>query len=222
MLLMHGDCLERMKEIPDSSVDMILTDPPYGTVRSMMYREMKESNSTHAWDCCVDHKLMLSECNRVLRANGALLLFGQDPYTGKLMNETHGNMPFSYRLTWLKDKYGHALLSKKAPLNYTEDICVFFKKYETVNQHPLRDFARCVFEHIGKPKRAIFSEMGNQGTCHFFRFDTDQFNLCTENTYSDLIEMYGIDRLDIFKPYEELAAIDAGFKESVRRIFNLP
>lgn len=220
--LMKGDCLERMKEIPSGSVDAVICDPPYGNVKGMSYKEMIASGSSHEWDTCIDHGQMLEECNRILRTNGALILFCQDPLTGKLMTQTHGNLPFSYRLTWVKDNYGHALLAKKAPLNYTEDICVFFKKYDTLNQHPLRDSVKSIIEHINKPKKTVFSEMGHQGVCHFFRYDTDQFGLCTEKTYNELIEIYGIDRLENFKPYGELVEIDSTFKRTFKRTFNLP
>jgi site-specific DNA-methyltransferase (adenine-specific) len=214
--LMQGDCLERMKEIPDGSVDMILTDPPYGTVNNMQL-DGWEGNKTK-WDTVIDHSKMLGECNRILRTNGSLVLFCQDPYTGKLMTDTHGNLPFSYRLTWLKDHFANALLSKKAPVNYTEDICVFFKKYDTLNQHPLRDYVKSIVDHIGKSKKLIFEEMGHQGVCHFFRYDTDQFGICTEKTYAELIELYNIDTIEGFKSYQDLMTIDRTFK----RTFNLP
>ena len=219
--LMHGDCLERMKEIKSGSVDMILTDPPYGNVKGMLYKEMIEFNSNHDWDTCIDHEAMLAECNRILRTNGALVLFSQDPYTAKLTTDTHGNLPFSYRMTWLKDNYGHALLAKKAPLNYTEDVCVFFKKYDTLGEHPLRNSVEALVEHIGKTKKAIFSEMGHQGACKFFRYDTDQFALCTEKTYEELIKIYGIDKLENFKLYSELVKIDLNFRAKSAKVFNL-
>ena len=144
--LMQGDCLERMKEIESGSVDMILTDPPYGTMNTDGGRKL----GIKGWDETLDHERMLSECNRILRTNGALVLFSQDPYTAKLMTETHGNLPFSYRMTWMKDSFANALGCKKNPVNYTEDICVFFKKYDTLSQHPLRDYCSSIFEGIGK------------------------------------------------------------------------
>ncbi|ANI22033.1 putative DNA methylase [Pseudoalteromonas phage vB_PspS-H40/1] len=222
--LMQGDCLERMKEIPSGSVDMILTDPPYGTMKGINSEFVgygRKDHDGHKWDTCLDHVKMLDECNRILRTNGALVLFCQDPYTAKLMTETHGNLPFSYRLTWLKNDFANALLCKKAPVNYIEDICVFFKKYDTLNQHPLRDSVKSIVDHIGKTKKAIFAEMGHQGACHFFRYETDQFGLCTEKTYNELIEMYGVDKLESFKPYAELVEIDSTFKRTFKRTFNL-
>jgi len=213
--LMRGDCLERMKEIPNGSVDMILTDPPYGTVRNAGLDgwENKKTN----WDVCIDHSEMLNECNRVLRTNGALVLFSQDPYTAKLMTETHGNLPFSYRMTWLKDHFANALIAKKAPVNYTEDICVFFKKYDTLNQHPLRCYALKIIEFTGKKLKQINSDLGHRRAEHFFYVDSTQFGLCTEKTYNQLTEMYGLSSQDWFKPYSELIEINRKFN----RKFNL-
>lgn len=214
--LMKGDCLERMKDIPDGSVDMILTDPPYGTVKGMVLKG--QTKETTQWDETLNHDLMLSECNRVLRTNGALVLFSQDPYTAKLMTETHGNLPFSYRMTWIKDHFASPLSAKKAPVNYTEDVCVFFKKYDTLNQHPLRDYCSSLFKHIGKNKKQLFTDLGHQGVCHFMRYDSMQFKLCTEKTYMELIEKYNINELDGFMSYQSMRDIDRRFA----RRFNLP
>lgn len=210
-----GDCLEVMKDIPDGSVDMILTDPPYGTMKGAELDGWKRRGA--GWDNCINHHKMLEECNRVLRKNGALVLFSQDPYTQKLITEEHGNLPFSYRMTWLKDHFANALIAKKAPVNYTEDICVFFKKYDQLNQHPLRDYVFTLFDFIGKNKKQLFTEMGHQGVCHFMRYETMQFGLCTEKTYNELISMYGIAGQEWFKPYSYLTEVNRKFN----RKFNL-
>ena len=209
--LIHGDCLEEMKNIPDGSVDMILTDPPYGTMLGAELDGWEEEDTK--WDKPIDHEKMLSGCNRVLRTNGVLLLFSQDPYTAKLMTKTHGNLPFSYRLTWLKDHFANALIAKKAPVNYTEDICVFFKKYDTLKQHPLRGYTIALFKYIGKDKKTLFSEMKHQGVCHFMRHNSMQFMLCTENTYNELIDMYNIDKIDCFLSYDEMTLINKQFSK---------
>ena len=223
--LMLGDCLERMKEIPDGSVDMILTDPPYGNMRGINteYNGYGRKNSDgHLWDTTIEHTGMLEQCNRILRTNGCLLLFSQDPYSAKLITEAHGNIPFSYRMTWLKNDFANALLCNKAPVSYTEDICVFFKKYDTLAKHPLRDYVCRVFEHIGRRKNELFTEMGHQGVCHFMRYETMQFALCTEKTYGELISLYGIDSVAGFMCHADLADIDDQFKRSTAREFNLP
>lgn len=111
--------------------------------------------------------------------------------------------------------------SKKAPVNYTEDICVFFKKYDQLNQHPLRDYVFTLFEFVGKNKKQLFAEMGHQGVCHFMRYETMQFGLCTEKTYNELISMYGIGEQEWFKPYSYLTEVNRKFSRKFSRKFNL-
>jgi 16S rRNA G966 N2-methylase RsmD len=218
--LMYGDCLERMKEIPSGSVDMVLTDPPYGTVKGVgdgsVQHGMKGKTD---WDTCIDHNAMLAECNRILRTNGALVLFSQDPYTAKLMTDTHGNLPFSYRMTWLKDHFANSLIAKKAPVNYTEDVCVFFKKYDTLGEHPLRDYASQLRVHCEYNRKRFIDEFGSAKLQHFMESNScaQQFGLCTEDAYLELVLAYEVNNMNNFKPYSELLEIDAKF----RRTFNL-
>jgi DNA modification methylase len=213
--LMQGDCLEIMQDIPDGSVDMVLTDPPYGTVKGLGDGNVKHGmKGKTEWDSVIDQDLMLNECNRILRPNGCLVLFSQDPYTQKLIVEAHGNLPFSYRYTWLKDHFANALASKKAPVNYTEDVCVFFKKYDTLNQHPLREYSRKLMKDNQTNPKKIDSDLGHQRFNHFARTDSTQFGLCTKKTYEEFLEFYGVEE---YKTYEELVEIDNAFK----RTFNL-
>jgi site-specific DNA-methyltransferase (adenine-specific) len=214
--LMQGDCLERMKEIPDGSVDMVLTDPPYGTVKGAGLDGWQ--NDKVGWDTCIDTVAMLAECNRVLRTNGALVLFSQEPYTSHLITNSHGNLPFSYRMTWLKDHFANALIAKKAPVNYTEDVCVFFKKYDTLGQHPLRDYSKKIMDFIGLTLKQINAELGHRKAEHFFYVDSTQYGLCTESVYEELCCYFYIARESWFIPYAELKDIDRRFA----RRFNLP
>ena len=214
--LMLGDCLERMKEIPDGSVDMILTDPPYGTIAGAGLDGWNEKST--AWDVALAPADFLEHCNRLLRVNGALVLFSQEPYTSRLITEAHGNLPFSYRMAWLKDHFANALIAKKAPVSYFEDVLVFFKKYDTMAQHPLRDYAMRVLAHCGGSLKAINAELGHRRAEHFFYIESTQFGLCTEKTYRELCALYGIQGQEWFKPYAELKEIDRRFS----RRFNLP
>ena len=217
--LMHGDCLERMKEIPSGSVDMVLTDPPYGTVKGAGLDGWGGEKTD--WDVKLDTQAMLNECNRILRPNGALVLFAQEPYTGELITQAHGNLPFSYRYTWLKDHFANALIAKKAPVNYTEDVLVFFKKHtkhDFDGCHPLRQYAKKVMEHIGKGLKDINSDLGHRRAEHFFYVDSTQFGLCTETTYGQLVERYRFDGAPWFMPFCELVDIELRFS----RLFNLP
>jgi site-specific DNA-methyltransferase (adenine-specific) len=219
---MQGDCLERMKEIESGSINMILTDPPYGTVKNIADSDLISHGMKGKtdWDVVIDQKEMLDECNRILRTNGALALFCQDPYTVKLMTETHGNLPFSYRLTWLKDHFANALIAKKAPVNYTEDICVFFKKYDTLNQHPLREYSRKIMSHIGRGLKEINSDLGHRRAEHFFYVDSTQFGLCTEITYQQIIDFYSLNSVSWLMSFSEMKETNDSF--GARRVFNLP
>ena len=108
--LMKGDCLERMKEIPDGSVDMILADPPYGTTACK-------------WDSVIDLPLMWEQLKRIIKPNGAIALFGSQPFTSVLVSS---NIT-SYRHSWVWDKNlaANFASANKQPLKVTEDILVF-------------------------------------------------------------------------------------------------
>ena len=229
--LIHGDCLEKMKDIPDGSIDMILTDPPYGTMKGVDYGSWE--NSRNDWDEIIDTSKMLNECNRVLRTNGALVLFAQEPYTSHLITNQHGNLPFSYRMTWLKDHFANSLIAKKAPVNYTEDVCVFFKrhtKHDFKGEHPLRDYAKKIMTYTGKSLKQINNDLGHRRAEHFFYVGSTQFGLCTEKTYNELIKIYGIGEQDWFVSFSELHEVNRVYRENLiqkmtnenPKIFNLP
>lgn len=119
--LMFGDCLERMKEIPDGSVDLILTDPPYGTISCK-------------WDNVINFDLMWIELKRIIKPNGAIVLFGNEPFTSLLI--TSNLKGFKYRLDWNKKIPSGMSYAKYRPMQQTEDICVFTSKGEKSVYHP--------------------------------------------------------------------------------------
>ena len=110
MNLMLGDCLERMKEIPDGSVDLILADPPYGTTACK-------------WDSVIDLPSMWEQLKRIIKPNGAIVLFGAEPFTSVLI--TSNLKMFKYCWYWKKNRATGVLNAKKQPLREIEDICVF-------------------------------------------------------------------------------------------------
>jgi len=111
--LIKGDCLEAMKLIPDNSIDMVLTDPPYGTTRCK-------------WDSVIDFDLMWKELKRITKSNGAICLFGSEPFSSAL--RMSNIKMFKYDWTWHKsNKTGH-LNAKKMPLKVIESISVFKDK----------------------------------------------------------------------------------------------
>ena len=108
--LMKGNCLERMKEIPDGSVDLILTDPPYGTTACK-------------WDSIIPLGFMWAELKRVVKTNGTIILFGSQPFTTKLISSNFEM--FRYTLVWEKNTCTGFMQAKTKPLKSHEDIVVF-------------------------------------------------------------------------------------------------
>lgn len=104
-----GDCLDLLKTIPDGSVDLVLTDPPYGTMNTDGGRKI----GIRGWDKCLPIDKMFDEISRVLRPNGKVILFSQEPYTSKLITQTIPSVPFLYRAIWKKDSFGNCLGAKK-------------------------------------------------------------------------------------------------------------
>ena len=107
---MQGDCLERMKEIPDGSVDMVLTDPPYGTTACK-------------WDTVIDLPLMWEQLKRVIKPNGAIVLTASQPFTSALVMSNP--KMFKYCWVWSKKSASNVLNAKSSPLKTHEDIAVF-------------------------------------------------------------------------------------------------
>lgn len=118
--LWQGDCLELMKNIKDESIDMILCDPPYGTTACK-------------WDTIIPFKPMWEQINRVIKPNGAICLFGSEPFSSALRMSNIKN--FKYDWIWNKKKGGNPLLSKIQPIKITENISVFGKN--KVNYYPI-------------------------------------------------------------------------------------
>ena len=212
--LMQGDCLELMKDIPDGSVDMILCDPPYGNMKGTKLDGWV--NATTEWDTAIDSHLLFEQYERILRENGVAILFSQEPYTSTIRTHKQYNLEFSYPLFWKKDHFANALIAKKAPVSYVEDMSVFHKKYDRQGVNELREYFRALFEWIGVTKTNLIETMG-QRVDHAFRFDSMQFKLCTEETYSDLISAFSIDKFESFKTFDELLNLNYEYS----RTFNL-
>jgi DNA modification methylase len=108
--LIQGDCLEKMKDLKDGSIDLILTDPPYGTTACK-------------WDSAVPLEPMWEQLKRVIKPNGAIVLFGSQPFTTVLI--ASNLKMYKYSWVWDKVKPASGLIAKVQPLRVTEDIVVF-------------------------------------------------------------------------------------------------
>lgn len=147
--LLQGDCLVESDKIESGSVDLILTDLPYGTVKDIKNVNHGMSGKCD-WDVVIDTDKIMQVANRILRRNGKMILTAQQPFTNELINKAHKNLPFNYSMIWEKDHFANALTAKKAPLNYYEDILVFSKKYDT-ERNPIQTYLLDEFKKCGKP-----------------------------------------------------------------------
>ena len=111
--LMLGDCLERMKEIPDGSVDMILADLPYGTTACK-------------WDTIIPFEPLWEQYKRVIKDNGAIVLTASQPFTSALVMSNP--KMFKYEWVWQKTMAGNFFNANKEPMKKHENILVFYKK----------------------------------------------------------------------------------------------
>jgi len=216
--LLNGDCLIESDKIENGSVDLILTDLPYGTVKDL-FKDV-DGRSKTSWDTVIDTHKIMDIANRILRKNGKMVMFAQDPFSTELKNKAIANIPYNYSLIWEKDNFANGLMAKKAPVKYFEDILVFSKSAEFEGLHPLRPYFEKVFKSLKCYKKDLISNLGQRAD-HVFRFDSSQFELCTEETYEDIIFFYGIDSNGWFKEYSVLNEIDTRYKKKYSSTFNL-
>lgn len=108
--LINGDCIEEMKNIQDGSVDLVLTDPPYGTTACK-------------WDTCIPFEPMWEQLKRVTKKNGAIVLFGSQPFTSALVMSNP--KMFKYEWVWNKVAFSNQMMAKFQPLRILENVLVF-------------------------------------------------------------------------------------------------
>lgn len=111
--LIKGDCLDIMDSFPSGYFDAIICDPPYGTTACK-------------WDSVIDLSLMWKQLKRIIKPNGAIVLFGSQPFTSVLI--TSNLKMFKYDLVWDKKRPTGQLNAKKQPLRQHENILVFYTK----------------------------------------------------------------------------------------------
>ncbi len=146
--LFQGNCLEELKKIPDNSVDLILTDPPYGTVAC-------------PWDIIIAFEPMWRQLKRVIKPRGIIALMGNEPFTSMLICSNLKD--FRYRWDWKKNKSTGFLNAKKQPLRCIEDVCIFYGKAGTYNPQkteghkPVNSYTKHTSDGttMGKTKRGI-------------------------------------------------------------------
>jgi len=149
-----------------------------------------------------------------------MILFSQEPNTSKMTTEAIANVPFSFRIIREKDHFANALIAKKSPVSYYEDVLVFSKNNEFKGLHPLRPYFNQVFYFIGVNKKIIIEKIG-QRVDHVLRFNSSQFDLCTFETYNDIISHFNVDKMQGFIKFDCLQEKDNEFKKQFASTFNL-
>lgn len=118
IVLICGDCLKEMQKIENETIDLILCDLPYGITKNK-------------WDVIIPFDKLWEQYNRIIKQNGCIILFGNQPFTTLLISS---NLKmFRYSLVWEKNKFSDFLNAKRKPMKIHEDICIFYKKQPTYN-----------------------------------------------------------------------------------------
>tara|TARA_B110000977_G_scaffold131320_1_gene167353 strand:+ start:253 stop:1002 length:750 start_codon:yes stop_codon:yes gene_type:complete len=160
--LMQGDCLELMKTIPDGSVDMVLTDPPYGTTACK-------------WDSVVPFEPMWEQLKRVIKPSGAIVMTASQPFTSALIMSNV--KMFKYEWIWEKSKAtGHALC-KKRPMKSHEGVLVFCDGAETYYPQMV----------AGKPYNA---RLGTKESVEFSTWQNIRYDNTTGNRYPRSVQYF--------------------------------
>lgn len=147
--LWQGDCLELMNNIPDKSVDCIITDLPYG------------QTSRNRWDTVIPFEPLWEQYKRITKDNAAIILFGNGMFTAELMMSNKSM--WKYNLIWEKTQPTGFLNAKKMPLRNHEDICIFYKKPPTYNPQKTTGHTRKVSKAEHKVGCKNTSDYGEHG-----------------------------------------------------------
>ena len=225
--LLFGDCLIESDKIESGSVDLILTDLPYGVVK------MKESagnykvlNTAETWDKAIEPKSIYEIANRILRKNGKMILFSQEPYTSRMITEAIPNVPFSYRAVWEKNDFANGLGVNKAMVSFYEDILIFSKNECYEAKHPLRNVMLKYVEKYGKDfiidlflKEGRYTSKLSARVHASYKFgfnDGMRFDLMDEKMY-----LYLSDFIEFEHTYQWIQSIDFEYKTKFASTFNL-
>jgi len=226
----HGDCLVESQNIADGSVDLILTDLPYGIMQpkhnGIAYKKMYKDNLK--WDFAIEPNLIYEIANRILRKNGKMILFTQEPYTSKLITNAIPNIPYSFKMIWEKDTFGSHLKCNIAPLGYFEEILVFSKpspKLDFNKSNPLRDLMIKYVDKYGRDfliklfkKEGRYSSEQSARVHASYKFGFNggfRIDLMTESLYN-----YLSDFIDFKETYNELRKVYDEHHEKVKQELN--
>ena len=221
----NGDCLEVMDYLIEQGikVDAIITDPPYGIMKDIT----QDGIDGMDWDTALNPMDIFIKTNKLLKKNGKLILFSQEPYTTKLVNSVLPNLPFKYRMVWEKDDFANALLCNKAPVSYYEDILVFSKTHETNGKHPLHDWLVKIQKQKKWNDKELINLYVSKGYSknvasasatlqHLLDWKYNQIGVINEKHYDILKNYFNFD-----ETLEYLNSIYTKYKNNNKSVYNL-
>lgn len=210
----NEDCLEGMKDIPDDSVDLVLTDPPYNIGKAKWDKVPNYIEWCGKW---------FIECQRVLKDNGSFYWWHNDMVQiAQLMEWLRNNSDFVFNSFIIWDKGDFRALAWKNPSEAnnlrswfnTCEYCLFYTfqdetglstvMLDTNNFPTMRRYFKELQEYIGQGLKQINAKMGHRKAEHAFYWKTTQWDMPTPETYKQLIDTFGIDKWDGFREYEDL------------------
>ncbi len=226
--IIHGDCLEVMRELPEKSINLIVADPPYNIGKAK-------------WDKIKNYidwmGAVFLECQRVLKDNGSFYWFHNDMMQIKdLMRWIEDNTRFVFKqfIVWNKrfngakmKPYLDGYVAIDMNRNYKQmaEYCLFYTlqdgtglttvMLDTNNFPTLRRYFKELQEYIGLNKKQIIEQIGQRAD-HCFRWNSSQWDMPTSETYQELINTFNIDKWEGFREYESLRQE----YESLRYTFN--
>ena len=179
--LLFGDCLERMKEIPSGSVDLILTDPPY-------------QSTACAWDSVIPFDLMWEQLKRIIKPNGAIVLFGSEPFSSAL--RMSNIKKYKYDWVWDKRLPSGMQIAKYRPMQRHENIMVFCEN-GTPKYYPIKTPQK---ERTGK----IYSKSETSPV----KYDDGKLKTYKEKNPQSIIEFYKRDGKSLHPTQKPVALLE--------------
>ena len=169
--ILLGDCLELMKDIPNGSIDMILADLPYGTTACK-------------WDTIIPFDKLWEQYERIIKPNGAIVLFASQPFTSALIMSNP--KLYKYELIWEKSNPTGMGQANKRPMKYHENICVFYKTQPTYNKQMIPRTDKTVSSMIKNGGKFNVSNTmsGNQQSIAYKDIDAERYNPDEKNPSS--------------------------------------
>ena len=167
--LHEGDCLEKLQDVPSGSVDLVLTDPPYGTTACK-------------WDAVIPFEPMWKQVWRVLKPNGAAVFTASQPFTSALvMSQAHR---FKYCWTWLKSHPSGFQYAKFRPMQKHEDVVVFAAQRCTYNPQKVKGTPKASRSGAPESKRSADTVVGGGVRSNLSAVFTDEYWPTTQLAFS--------------------------------------